>query len=343
MQRVSRCGRRVALLLLSCASSAGGAALPAAAAGRRAAFVRGIATMQSPAETSAFGAALGGRQEQMAARLRAADPSAKWERDEHSRGVALVLEDGEVWEKGCVSTTLITHSVLTKERAEAISGRTGIAGVVEGARYSAAALSFVLHARSPLVPTLRGDVRWFKVGEHEWFGGGVDLTPSYLDVDDAVHFHTCLKELCEAKAGSAEVYRSMKQTCDEYFYLPSRKEHRGLGGIFYDDLSEPWAPAFSLALLDAALDDIYMPIVERRRRLEYSDEQRKWQCLRRGRYVEFNLLYDRGVRFGLSPESVERVLVSSPPLVAWKFKAEPAAGTPEAELLAVLRKPREWA
>ncbi|KAJ1620292.1 Coproporphyrinogen III oxidase [Pavlovales sp. CCMP2436] len=281
----------------------------------------------------------------MAVRLSAADPAARWERDEHARGVALVLEDGEVWEKGCVSITLIEDSVLTKERAEAISGRTGIAGVVEGARYSAAALSFVLHARSPLVPTLRGDVRWFRVGAHEWYGGGLDLTPSYLDEDDASHFHTCLRELCEAKAGSAEVYRTMKQTCDEYFYLPARAEHRGVGGVFYDDLAEPWAPDFSLALLDAALspDGPYMPIVERRRRLEYSDEQREWQCIRRGRYVEFNLLYDRGVRFGLSPESVERVLVSSPPLVAWKFKAEPAAGTPEAGTLAVLRKPREWA
>lgn len=281
----------------------------------------------------------------MAALLRAADPTAVWVRDEHDKGVALVLEDGAVWEKGCVSVTVIDDSVLSKARAEAISGRTGIEGIVEGARYSAAALSFVLHSRSPLVPTLRGDVRWFCVGEHEWYGGGLDLTPSYLFEEDCAHFHASLKSLCEAHGGGAQSYAAMKRTCDEYFFLPARAEHRGIGGIFYDDLSEQWAPSFSLELLDAALDPQgpYMPLVRRRQALAYTDAQRQWQLLRRGRYVEFNLLYDRGVRFGLSPESVERVLVSSPPLIMWRFRAEPEPGTPEAEMMAVLRQPCEWA
>lgn len=298
-----------------------------------------------PAVRTAFAASICARQEAMAARLTAADPAARWSRDEHERGVALVLEDGDVWEKGCASVTLIEDSVLSNARADAISGRTGIDGVVAGARYSAAALSFVLHARSPLVPTLRGDVRWFKVGAHEWYGGGLDLTPSYLFDDDCEHFHSRLRQLCESRGGGAESYRTMKAACDAYFWLPARAEHRGVGGIFYDDLAAPWAPDFSLALLDAALDPAgpYMPIVEIRRALAYTPAQREWQLTRRGRYVEFNLLYDRGVRFGLTPESVERVLVSSPPLTAWRFRAEPLPGTAEAELMAVLRTPREWA
>jgi coproporphyrinogen III oxidase len=388
---------------------------------------------QRPSTSTPFASALADRQASMADKLAALDPDACWSRDEHERGVALVLEGGRVWEKGCVSVTVVEESVLTAARAEAISGRTGVAGVVEGARYSAAALSFVLHSRSPLVPTLRGDVRWFKVGEHEWYGGGLDLTPSYLFEEDAAHFHTCLRQLCERDGSGTETYRRFKQLCDQYFYLPARAEHRGVGGIFYDDLSEPWAPTFSLALLDAAVDEHgpYLPIVERRQPLKYTPEQRQWQLLRRGRYVEFNLLYgtrarevergvalggqdgrgavdlvlpppragtracealgnaraqalpgrqapplslsphvvcetchpspalspllrapslpcipraaDRGVRFGLTPESVERVLVSSPPLVAWHFRADPEPGTPEALTMAVLRKPREWA
>jgi coproporphyrinogen III oxidase len=280
----------------------------------------------------------------MAAALSAADPEARWTRDEHSKGVALVLEGGAVWEKGCVSITLIDDAVLSAPRAAAISGRTGVDGVVEGARYSAAALSFVLHARSPLVPTLRGDARWFKVGAHEWYGGGLDLTPSYLFDDDAAHFHAALKALCARAGGGDASHAAMKAACDAYFYLPARQEHRGVGGVFYDDLAEPWAAPFSLALLDAALDPAgpYMPLVARRQAAPVSEAQRQWQLLRRGRYVEFNLLYDRGVRFGLSPESIERVLVSSPPMVAWAFRAEPEPGTEEARTMAVLRAPREW-
>lgn len=305
---------------------------------------QGPAAARQQGARTAFAASICEHQERMAALLRAADPAAVWARDEHGSGVALVLEGGEVWEKGCMSVTLIDDLVLSAVRAEAISARTGAAGVVEGARYSAAALSFVLHSRSPLVPTLRGDVRWFRVGEAEWYGGGLDLTPSYLFDEDCAHFHASLRGLCEAHGGGSQSYAEMKRTCDEYFFLPARAEHRGVGGIFFDDLSEAWAPAFALALLDAALHPRgpYMPLVERRRRAPHTNAQRQWQLLRRGRYVEFNLLYDRGVRFGLSPESVERVLVSSPPLIAWRFRAEPEPGTPEAEMMAVLRQPRDW-
>lgn len=202
----------------------------------------------------------------------------------------------------------------------------------------------MLHARSPHVPTLRGDVRYFHVAARDWYGGGLDLTPSYVESEDCAHFHGALAALCAAH-GPAGTYEAMKRACDEYFYLPARAEHRGVGGVFFDDLEEEWAPAFAEALMRAALDPKgpYMPLVARRQPLAHTPAQKEWQLLRRGRYIEFNLLYDRGVRFGLSPESVERVLVSSPPYAAWKYRAEPAAGTAEANTLEVLRRPHEWA
>jgi len=299
-------------------------------------------TMPASASFTRFASTVSKLQDSMIARAKLADPSASWTVDAHSRGRAVIIEEGEVWEKGCISVTLIEAGELSAVRAATISGRTGTT-IAEGASYSACALSFVLHARSPLVPTLRGDVRVFVVGEDEWYGGGLDLTPSYVVDDDCTFFHESLANLC-AQHGSAGTYAEMKATCDMYFYLPARGEHRGVGGIFFDDLKADWAPGFAEAMIECALSDDgpYMPIVRKTLPLEYTDEQKQWQLLRRGRYIEFNLLYDRGVKFGLTPESVERVLVSSPPLVAFKYKAEPAPGSPEAATLDVLRKPREW-
>jgi coproporphyrinogen III oxidase len=300
---------------------------------------------------AAFAGGIRELQDLMIAKAKAADPTAAWHIDEHSRGRACIIEDGDVWEKGCISVTLIEDGELTATRAEAISARTGSSTITEGSHYSACALSFVLHARSPLVPTLRGDVRVFAVeGCDEWYGGGIDLTPSYVEDDDCTYFHTELSKLCAAH-GDADTYSEMKKTCDDYFFIPCRREHRGVGGVFFDDLAEPWAADLCIALMRSALDDEgpYMPIARKRMQLErssgHTEAQKEWQLLRRGRYVEFNLLYDRGVKFGLSPESVERVLVSSPPMVAFKYKAssEPPHGTPEAETLEVLRHPREWA
>lgn len=312
----------------------------------------------------------------MIAQAKAADPDIKWTIDKHSKGRAVIVEDGSIWEKGCISYTLIENGELTAVRAEAISARTNSA-IAEGAKYSACALSFVLHARSPMVPTLRGDVRIFAVaGGAEWYGGGcahtpyskqtpprhpsaypcvqyslvlplsrrIDLTPSYVEDDDCTYFHTELSKLCAAH-GEPTTYAEMKATCDEYFYIPCRKEHRGVGGVFFDDVSTDWAAGFAEALMQCALaeDGPYMPIVRKRLPLEFTEAQKEWQCIRRGRYIEFNLLYDRGVKFGLSPESVERVLVSSPPQVAFKYKGhEFPPGTPEADTIEVLRSPREW-
>jgi len=310
------------------------------------------ATVAPPAGTSfaKFAGGVRGLQDSMIAKAKTADPAATWTVDEHARGRACIIESGDVWEKGCISVTVIEDGELTATRAASISERTGSDAICEGAQYSACALSFVLHARSPHVPTLRGDVRVFAVGEEMWYGGGIDLTPTYVEPTDCKHFHTALAALCASHA-EAHTYAEMKATCDRYFYIPCRGEHRGVGGVFFDDLSAPWAADFCVALMEAALDDEgpYMPIARQRLAIEaehgHTEAQKQWQLLRRGRYVEFNLLYDRGVKFGLSPDSVERVLVSSPPLVAFAYKAssQPPEGSREADTLDVLRQPRDWA
>ncbi len=302
-----------------------------------------------------FAARLRSQQARMVDELTRVDPTLTWTKDEHERGCAMVLSDGEVWEKGCVSITVVDGGVLTRERAAAISTRTADPGIAEGAPYAAAALSFVLHARSPRVPTLRGDARLFRVeaprllrgapaAAREWYGGGLDLTPSLVVDADCRHFHERLRALCDAHAEPATTYARMKASCDDYFWLPARREHRGVGGVFFDDCGAPWARDFALALLDAAVDadGPYLPIVNRTRDLPFGEADKRWQLLRRGRYVEFNLLYDRGVKFGLNPESIERVLVSSPPTVAWEFRAEPEPGSEEARTLEILRCAREW-
>jgi coproporphyrinogen III oxidase len=213
----------------------------------------------------------------------------------------------------------------------------------------------------------------------------VDLTPSYVVEEDCAAFHAALKRTCDAHGAS---YADMKKTCDDYFYLPARREHRGVGGVFFDDLDAPWAGDFAVELMRGALadDGPYMPVAARRRGEAWSEAEKQWSvsvsfstCVpvlfrvrlwlhigstyaaaatssrppasfaprlcpshHRAPSIRFNLLYDRGVKFGLSPESVERVLVSSPPLAAWGWRKEPAAGTPEAACLAVLREPRAW-
>eukprot|EP01083_Nonionella_stella_P033223 90967_1 len=197
--------------------------------------------------------------------------------------------------------------------------------------YSAAALSMVLHTRSPMIPTFRSDVRIFMVepsdgsGTVAWFGGGSDLTPYYLFDEDIKFFHQQLNDLCEEYSDDDQCkmvnYKSMKEACDKYFYLPARSEHRGVGGMFFDDMP---ANKKSLAFLEAVTDNwmpSWFPIIEKRKNVEYSEQQREWQLLRRGRYLEFNLLYDRGVKFGLQTANprVEGVMVSAPPLIAWEY------------------------
>ncbi|KAL7462296.1 hypothetical protein ACHAXS_002679 [Conticribra weissflogii] len=282
-----------------------------------------------------------------------------------SGGVTRVIQGGNVVEKGACSLTVIRNGVLTADRAATIRGRqeeqgTGAVVVREGDSYSAAALSVVLHTRNPYVPkrqqlfqTFRSDVRIFLVKSSNddskstaWFGGGSDLTPYYLIDQDIIDFHTHLQTMCNAHFPPEQQlsYEQMKKSCDEYFYLPARSEHRGTGGIFFDDLD---ATENTLAFVrDVAQGWMpsWFPIVEKRGKLEYGDEEKHWQCLRRGRYLEFNLLYDRGVKFGLANANprVEGVMVSAPPKIAFDYNHVPKEGSEEERLVKILKSPIDW-
>eukprot|EP00968_Pinguiococcus_pyrenoidosus_P021832 scaffold2926_cov247-Pinguiococcus_pyrenoidosus.AAC.12 len=231
-------------------------------------------------------------------------------RNERGHGVTRVLEGGDVIAKGAISTTIL-EGQLDDERAKAMSQR-GRKGAVSGARYRAAALSLVLHSARPAVPTLRSDIRLFALeGEQPYYGGGVDLTPFLVNEDDFRDFHASVKALCNRHGEG--LYEGFKKECDE-------GEHRGVGGIFFDDL-EALTPEASPEAAEAFVRDLgenfielWRPVVQRRRHEEATETQREWQEMRRGRYLEFNLLYDRGVRFGLSsgPSRIEAIMVSGP-------------------------------
>mmetsp|Transcript_940 Transcript_940/g.2041 ORF Transcript_940/g.2041 Transcript_940/m.2041 type:complete len:473 (+) Transcript_940:50-1468(+) len=280
-----------------------------------------------------------------------------WERP-GGRGMTAVLEGGRLWEKAAASVSVL-EGKLSQDRAESLSSSNADEPTyTEGEPYRACALSLVFHARHPKVPTLRGDIRCFEIpGRQEcWFGGGADLTPVYLFNEDAVDFHKFWRGVCKAAAGQEKgerVYAEMKQDCDNYFYIPARKEHRGVGGLFFDRLTDAKlgehgsAEDFTKRVAKGWMKS-YLPIVKKRCKLEETEEMRQWQLLRRGRYVEFNLLYDRGVRFGLA--QLEKVMVSAPPMVAWSYGApieggsEPVAPAGmDADLLEVLKQPHEWA
>ncbi|KAJ8610173.1 hypothetical protein CTAYLR_008730 [Chrysophaeum taylorii] len=306
----------------------------------------GAGGLQHHLLVSRFSKFLAEQQEELCAAIEALDASGQafsrdaWSREDGSHGTARVLQGGDVVEKGGISTTFAV-GVLSEERASAMRTRGRV--VEAGNEYAATALSVVLHSRSPFVPTFRADARLFVVGEEAWFGGGADLTPSYLFEEDAVEWHAFWRDACGEH--HSELYPRLKRWCDEYFYLPFRREHRGIGGIFFDDLDKTQLddPESFARDVVAGFAPSWRAIVERRRDAAYTDAQRHWQLLRRGRYVEFNLLNDRGVRFGLSPDAIERVLVSAPPLVAWDYgRRDPPPDSEEARLLSVLKHPREW-
>eukprot|EP00588_Corethron_pennatum_P009438 CAMPEP_0194265870 /NCGR_PEP_ID=MMETSP0169-20130528/965_1 /TAXON_ID=218684 /ORGANISM="Corethron pennatum, Strain L29A3" /LENGTH=378 /DNA_ID=CAMNT_0039006431 /DNA_START=27 /DNA_END=1160 /DNA_ORIENTATION=- len=275
-------------------------------------------------------------------------------------GITRVMQGGDVVEKGAASVTVVRDGILSADRAAAISTRrAGTSGIVprEGDAYCAAALSVVLHSRSPMVPTFRSDVRMLLVRRDRtdeclaWYGGGADLTPYYLFEEDVTEFHGRYRDVCISHFGGdgRTTYDTMKLGCDDYFYLPARDERRGTGGIFFDDLdSETGAAGKSAGPFVRAVANEWAPsyeaIVGRRRDLEYGERQRQWQLLRRGRYLEFNLLYDRGVRFGLAGINprVEGVMVSAPPLIAWEYNHNVEEGSDEAALMKVLKKPKKW-
>lgn len=264
-----------------------------------------------------------------------------WERPEGGGGLSCVIENGKLFERGGVNFSHVRGSALPPS---ASASRPELAG----RGFEAMGVSLVLHPRNPLVPTVHMNVRFFiatKEGAEPvwWFGGGMDLTPYYGFEDDAVHFHaTCRNALAPFSAG---LYPKFKAWCDRYFYLKHRAEPRGIGGIFFDDLNEGgFESCFALvrSVGDAFLP-AYAPIVERRRDLPYGEHERDWQAYRRGRYVEFNLVFDRGTLFGLqSGGRTESILMSMPPVVKWRYDWQPEAGSREAALLRDYLCERDW-
>ena len=260
----------------------------------------------------------------------------RWQRPEGGGGITRMLEDGTVFERAGVNVSRVQGATLP---ASATASRPQLAG----RPYEAMGLSLVLHPRNPYCPTVHMNTRFFSAGDTWWFGGGMDLTPYYGYVDDARHFHaTCRDALAPS---GAEYYPRYKRWCDEYFRLRHRGEPRGVGGIFYDDLADRDFD-FSFALTRSVAGHFlpaYMPILERRRNAPYAERERAFQAYRRGRYVEFNLVYDRGTLFGLqSGGRTESILMSLPPRAEWRYDWKPEPGSPEEVLYKEFLVVREW-
>ena len=286
-----------------------------------------------------------------------------WQREEGGGGRSRILSEGAILEQGGVNFSEVWGEKLPpsilKQRPEA-----------EGHGFYATGTSMVLHPRSPYIPTVHLNYRYFEAGPVWWFGGGADLTPYYPFAEDAAHFHRTFQTACDKH--HPKYYSVFKSWCDEYFYLKHRQETRGVGGLFFDyqdgrgelyrgphadgkaaSLSkeigelEPrsWSDLFAFVQeCGKAFLPAYTPIVERRKDIEYGDRERNFQLYRRGRYVEFNLVYDRGTIFGLQTNGrTESILMSLPPLVRWEYNYQPEPNTPEAELYETFLKPQDWA
>lgn len=272
-----------------------------------------------------------------------------WEREHNPQkpgmtggGQTRLLVDGNIIEQGGVN---FSHVFGEKMPASATAHRPELAGRT----FQALGVSLVIHPKNPYVPTSHANVRFFiaeKEGEDPvwWFGGGYDLTPYYGFEEDCIHWHKTAEEACSAFGD--DVYSRYKKWCDEYFYLKHRNEQRGIGGIFFDDLNE-WGFDKCFDFLQSVGDsyiDAYLPIISKRKNHEYGDPERGFQLYRRGRYVEYNLVYDRGTLFGLqSGGRTESILMSMPPLVRWKYNYHPEKGTEEARLYEYFLKPKDWA
>jgi coproporphyrinogen III oxidase len=252
-----------------------------------------------------------------------------WQRPEGGGGTSCIVENGQVFERGGVNLSRVHGRQLPPS---ASASRPQLAGRA----FEAMGVSLVLHPRNPYCPTVHMNVRFFSAGELWWFGGGMDLTPYYGFEEDARHFHA----VCKRAVGAH--YERFKRWCDEYFSLKHRGEPRGIGGVFFDDLAETSSFDLVRSLGDHFLG-AYLPILERRKTLAYGDRERSFQAYRRGRYVEFNLVYDRGTLFGLqSGGRAESILMSLPPRADWRYDWKPEPGSPEEKLYTDFLKPRDW-
>ncbi len=260
-----------------------------------------------------------------------------WQRPEGGGGRSRILTEGGVFEKAGVGFSHVTGATLP---ASATAHRPELAGKP----WEALGISLVLHPRNPYAPTSHANVRFFHAGNIWWFGGGFDLTPYYGFEEDAIHWHQIARDA--VSPFGPNLYARFKKQCDDYFFLKHRNEPRGIGGLFFDDFNELGFDQ-SFALLRAVGDAFlpaYRPILARRKASAYSDRERQFQLYRRGRYVEFNLVWDRGTLFGLqSGGRTESILMSLPPLVRWDYNWSPEPGSAEARLYEVFLKPRDWA
>ena len=267
----------------------------------------------------------------------------KWQREGGGGGKTRVIENGNVFEKGGVNISEVFGSL-----PESMQKQLGVSHT----DFFACGISLVLHPKNPMVPTVHANFRYFELYDDnknvvdQWFGGGLDLTPYYLFEEDATHFHGVCKAACDAH--DASFYADYKKKCDAYFWNHHRDEARGIGGLFFDycrpnqvhDLASWYA--FITQMGDAFLD-AYLPIVQKRKILPYTDEQRQWQEIRRGRYVEFNLVHDKGTLFGLKTKGrIESILMSLPPTVQWAYDVQPEENSEEAKLITVLKNPKTW-
>lgn len=289
--------------------------------------------------------------------LETLEPNKKFHADEWERpnngggGKSMVLADGETFEKAGVNISVV-HGILPPGAIERMKNdhqdiKTSDDGSV---KFFACGLSMVIHPINPHAPTMHLNYRYFEITNPDdsvqtwWFGGGADLTPSYLYEEDAIHFHQMHKNALDPFG--KELYPEFKAWCDKYFFITHRNETRGVGGIFYDDFNK-FDPQTCLKMSESCFNAMlpsYVPIIAKRKDMKFTNEEREWQQIRRGRYVEFNLVYDRGTKFGLqTPGSrIESILMSMPKTATWLYNNEPEIGSREAALLQVTRNPREW-
>jgi coproporphyrinogen III oxidase len=254
-----------------------------------------------------------------------------WERPGGGGGRTRILEDGGIFERAGVNFSEV-HGDVPASLDPELRG--------EGPVFLATGVSLVLHPKSPHIPTVHANFRYLERGGRAWFGGGLDLTPAYGRREDVVHFHRTLKEACDRHHPA--FYPRFKKWCDEYFYIPHRKEMRGVGGIFFDDLPPTEETLAFVADAAAAFLPAYVPIVERRKDVPWNEREREFQLLRRGRYAEFNLVYDRGTVFGLkSFGRVESILMSLPPKARWAYDWRPLPDSQE-EIASAYFQPRDW-
>lgn len=289
-----------------------------------------------------------GLQDEICAALEDIDGQAQfvedaWQRPGGGGGKTRIIREGAVFEKGGVNTSVV-HGQLP----EIMQKNLG----VSQADFFACGISLVLHPISPMVPTVHANFRYFEMYGADgkimdsWFGGGADMTPYYIWPEDAIHFHQSLKKASDAHG--SELYPKYKKACDEYFFNAHRDEARGIGGMFFDYLKASETKSIKdwydfTTDMGKSFLGAYLPIVEKRKELPFDESHKEWQEIRRGRYVEFNLIHDRGTHFGLKTKGrIESILMSLPAKVRWEYNHHPKAGSPEAQLLEAL-KPRDWA